>query len=87
MSAKPEYLPIEPDEIKNCTAPVSNNYDAKLNPNIIVLKNGLGEMQKGTLSTLRYSFSQSVRTEKLRRALLETFAVYMPWRNDLKQNN
>ena len=42
MSAKRHYLPIEPDEIKSYTVPLSN-IDVKLNPSIIVLKNELGE--------------------------------------------
>ena len=39
-------LPVEPDNIKNYTASVSNTDDVKLNPNIILLKNELGEMRK-----------------------------------------
>ena len=39
-------LPIEPDEIKSYTVPVSSIDDVKLNPNKIVLKNELGEMRK-----------------------------------------
>ena len=45
VNKKAEDLPIEPGEIKNCTVPVSNIDDVKLNPNILVLKNELGEMQ------------------------------------------
>ena len=37
-------MPIEPDEIKSYTVPAPNINDVKLNPNIIVLKNELGEM-------------------------------------------
>ena len=44
VSKKADDMPIEPDEIKSYTVPVSNINDAKLNPNIIVLKNELGEM-------------------------------------------
>ena len=36
-------LPIEPDEIKSYTVPLSNIDDVKLNTSIIVLKNELGE--------------------------------------------
>ena len=43
---KADDLPIEPDKIKCCTVPVSNIHDVKLNPNIIALKNELGEMWK-----------------------------------------
>ena len=38
----------EPHEIKSYTIPVSSINDFKLNPNIIVLKNELGEMRKGS---------------------------------------
>ena len=37
-------VPIEPDEIKSYTVSVSNIDAVKLNPNIIVLKNKVGEM-------------------------------------------
>ena len=53
---KADYLPIEPDEIKSYTVPISNINDVKVNPNISVLKNEFGEMQKE--STLCYSFLQ-----------------------------
>ena len=46
ISKKSDDLRIEPDEIKSYTVPVSNIDDGKLNPNSIVLKNELGEMQK-----------------------------------------
>ena len=39
-------LSIEPDEIKSYTVSISNINDVKLNQNIIVLKNELGEIQK-----------------------------------------
>ena len=58
VTKKTDVLPVEPDQIKNYTVPVSNIVDVKLNANIIVLKNELGEMQ----STLRYLCSQSVQT-------------------------
>ena len=46
VSKKADDLPIEPDEIKKYSVSVSNINDVKLNPNIIVLKNKLGEFQK-----------------------------------------
>ena len=46
VSKKVGDLPIELAEIKSYTVPVSNINDVKLSPNIIVLKNELGEMQK-----------------------------------------
>ena len=45
-SRKIDDLPIEPDEIKCYTVSVSNINDVKLNPNMILLKNELGEMRK-----------------------------------------
>ena len=41
---KTSDMPIEPDEIKSYIFPVSDNVES--NPNIIVLNNELGEMQK-----------------------------------------
>ena len=46
ISKKVDNLSIEPDEIKSCTVSVSNVNDVKLNPNIIVVKNEPGKMQK-----------------------------------------
>ena len=46
ISKKADDLLIEPDEIKSYTVPVSNINDVKLNPNMIVWKNELGEMRK-----------------------------------------
>ena len=46
VSKKVDDLPIEHDEIRRYTVPVSNINDVKLNPNIIVVKNGLGEMRR-----------------------------------------
>ena len=39
-------MPIELDEIKSYTVPVSNINDVKLNPNIIFLKNETGKIGK-----------------------------------------
>ena len=44
VSKKTDDLPVEPDEIKSYTFPVSNVNYVNLNPNIIVLKTKLGEM-------------------------------------------
>ena len=46
VSKKVDDLSIAVDEIKSYTVPVSNINDVKLNPNIIVSKNELGEIQK-----------------------------------------
>ena len=44
IGKKADDLPKEPDAIKSYTVPVSNIDDVKRNPNIIVLKNELGEI-------------------------------------------
>ena len=73
VNKKVDDLPIEPDEIKSYTVPVSNINNVKLNPNIIVLNNELGAMRKRSRPcVIRF---QSARTEKPRRALFETFTV------------
>ena len=46
VSKKVDDLSIESDEIKSYTVPVSNINDVALNPNMIVLKNELGDMLK-----------------------------------------
>ena len=73
VNKKVDDLPIEPDEIKSYTVPVSNINNVKLNSNIIVLNNELGGMRKRSRPcVIRF---QSARTEKPRRALFETFTV------------
>ena len=46
VSKKVDDLPIALTEIRSYTISVSNITDVKLYPSIIVLKNGLGEMQE-----------------------------------------
>ena len=46
VSKKVDDLPVAHDEIRSYTISVSNITDVKLYPNIIVLKNELGEMQE-----------------------------------------
>ena len=46
VSKKTNDFPIESDQIKSYTVPVSNIDDVNLNPNVIVLKNKHGEMRK-----------------------------------------
>ena len=46
VSKKADNLSIESDKIKGYTVPISNIDDVKLNPNIIALRNELGEMRK-----------------------------------------
>ena len=46
VTKKADDLPIQADEIKNYTVPISNIDDVKLNPSIVVLKSALGEMRK-----------------------------------------
>ena len=72
---KVDDLPREPDEIKSYTVPVIN--DVKFTPNIVVLKNELGEMQKRSRPCVIHFHEVS----KLQ--------LYMPWRNEneLKQDN
>ena len=59
VSKKVDDLPIALDEIKSYTVPVSNINDVKLNPNIIVSKNELGEMQKCSRPCV-FAFTKSV---------------------------
>ena len=88
ISKKADDLPIEPDEIKSYTVPVSNINDVKLNPNIIVLKNELGEMQKFS-HTCVICFHNVSKQESPEEHYLRLLQLNMPWRNEneLKQDN
>ena len=88
VSKKADDLPIEPDEIKRCTVPVSNINDVKLDPNIIVVKNELGEMWKH-ISPCVICFHKVPKLKSPEEQHLILLQLYMPWRNEneLKQNN
>ena len=85
---KADYLPIEPDEIKSYTVPVSNINDVKLTPNIIVLKNELGEMRKRSRPCV-IRFHKISKLKSPEEHYLRLLQLYMPWRNEneLKQGN
>ena len=78
VSKKAEDLPIELDEIKSYTVPVSSIDDVKPNPKIIVSKNELCEMQKRSQRCIiRF---HSVQTESPEEHYLRLSQLYMPWR-------
>ena len=88
VTKKLDDLPVERDEINSCTVPVSNINDVQLNPNIIVLKSELGEMQK----LIRSCYILFHKVSKLKSAedhYLRLLQLYMSWRNkdELKQDN
>ena len=58
VAKKAGDVQIEPEEIENFTVPVSNMDDVEPNPNLTVVKNELGKIQKRS-----YSFS-NFQTEK-----------------------
>ena len=81
ISKKTDDLPIEPDEIKSCTVPVSNIDDVKLNPNIIVLKNELSEMWNGSRPCI-IRFQKLFKLKNPAVHYLRLLQLYMPWRNE-----
>ena len=85
---KAEDLSIEPDEVKSYTVPVSSIDGVKLNPNIIVLKNELGEMRKHSRPCVIHfhKVSKLKSPEERSSRLLQ---LYTPRRNEseLKQDN
>ena len=88
VTKKVDDLPVERDEINSCTVPVSNINDVQLNPNIIVLKSELGEMQK----LIRSCYILFHKVSKLKSAedhYLRLLQLYISWRNkdELKQDN
>ena len=85
---KGSYMPIEPDEIKSCTIPVSNIDDVKLNPHMIVLKNELGEMRK-RIQPWVIRFHKVSKRKSPEEYCLRLLQLYIPWRNEneLKQDS
>ena len=88
VSKKVDDLSIALDEIKSYTVPVSNINDVKLNPNIIVLKNELGEMRKCSRPCV-ICFHKVSKLKSPEKRYLRLLQLYMPWRieNELKQDN
>ena len=88
ISKKAEDLPIEPDEIKSYTVPVCSIDVVKLNRNIIVLKNELGEMQKRRRPCI-IRFHKVSKLKSPEQHYLRLLELDMPWRNDdeLRQEN
>ena len=87
VSKKVDDLSIAVDEIKSYTVPVSNINDVKLNPNIIVLKNELGEMWKGSRPSI-ICFHKVSKLKSPEEHYLRLLQLYMRWRNEneLKQD-
>ena len=80
LTPKRHDLPIKPDEIKRYTVLVSVD-DTKLNPNIIVVKNELGEIQilSQPCVICLQKMSKLKSPEEYYLRLLQS---YMPWRNE-----
>ena len=88
VSKKVDNLPIEPDEIKSYTVPVSNINNVKLNPDIIILKNELGEMRNRSQACV-ICFYKVFKLKSPEEHYLRVLQLYMPRRNEneLKQDN
>ena len=81
-------LLVELDEIKSYIVPVFNTNDFNLNPNIIVLKTELGEMQKHSRPFI-ICFHQVFKLRSPEEHYTRLLSLYIPWRNknELKQDN
>ena len=81
-------MPVALDEIKSYTVPVSNINDVKLNPNTIVSKNELGEIQKHSRPCV-IRFHKVPKLKNPKEYYLRLLQLYMPWKNEneLKQDN
>ena len=88
ISRKINYLPIETDEVKCYTVPVSNINDVKLKPDMIVLKNELGEMWKRSRPCV-ICFHEVSKLKSPEKHHLRHSQLYIPRRNEneLKQEN
>ena len=84
---KADDLLIGPDESKSYTVPVYNNDDVKLNPNITVLTNQVGKMQKHCKSRVIRFHKVSILKNTDEHYLI-VLQPYMAWRNEneLKKN-
>ena len=85
VSKKVDDFPIEP--VKSYTVLLSNINDVKLNPDIIVLKNELGEMRKRSQPCV-IRFHKVSKLENPQEHYLRLLQLYMSQRNEneLKQD-
>ena len=81
VSKRTDDLPIESDETKSYTVPVTNIDDVKLNPNMIVLKNELGKMRKLSRPCVIH-FHKMSKLKSPEEHYLRLLQLYMPWRNE-----
>ena len=88
VSKKTYDLPVEPDEIKSYTVPVSNIDFVKRYPNIIDLKNELGELQKCSRPCV-ICFHKVSKLKSPEEHYLRLLQLHIPWRNknESKQGN
>ena len=89
MSAKKSgNVPLESDDIKSYTVPVSNIDDIESNPNIIALKNKHGEMRKLNRPCV-ICFLKFLKLKNPEEHYLRLLQLYKPWNNEseLKQDN
>ena len=83
VSKKAEDLPIEPDEIKICTVPISRIDDVKIHLNIIILRNELGEMRKRSQPCV-IRFHKVSKLKSPGEHYLRLLQLYMSWRDENK---
>ena len=88
ISKKADEVPVESDDIKSYTMPVSAIDEVEHSSNVIVLKDELGKMRKRTRPcVMRYhKISKMKDPEQYHMKLLQ---LYMPWRDedDIKGNS
>ena len=85
---KADDLPTEPDEIKSFTVLVSDINDVKVNPYVIVLRNGFGETWKCSRPWVIH-FQKVPQLKTWKKHCFRLLQLYMPWRNfnDLEQDS
>ena len=82
MSAKKSgNVPLESDDIKSYTVPVSNIDDIESNPNIIALKNKHGEMRKLNRPCV-ICFLKFLKLKNPEEHYLRLLQLYKPWKNE-----
>ena len=88
VTKKADDLPIEPVEIKSYTVSLSNIDDVKLNSNMIVLKNEIGEVWKRSWPCVTHFYKVS-KLKSQEEYYLRLLQLYKPWRNEneMKQDN
>ena len=85
VSKKTDDVPVEPDKIRSCSVSASNIDDVKVNPDIIVLRNELGETRKRS-QTYVICFHKVFKLKNQKNIIWNFYSYICPGRMRMNRN-